>query len=185
MARSVPRRRRRAWILGILSVVGVLYIAMSVSIYTTPSDPYDVREIDAVFILGPPTTQRIAAGERIAQQAGGVPIYLSVWAGVQCQPQFVCVHAEPWTTAGEAAALAAAVHDDGVRHPLVITGDEHVLRARYIFGRCVPVPTPVIGIDEPLSAWDWLWQPIYQWGAMVKASIGGCADGGSSPTRST
>ncbi len=169
-------RRRRAWLWGILAVIVAVYVAMSVSVFTTPSDRYDVHEIDAVFILGPPTEARIAVGERIARDAGGVPVYLSVWPGVGCRPQFVCVHADPWTTAGEAAALAEAVRDDGVRHPLVVTGDEHVMRARYIFDRCVPVAAPVIGIDEHVSLAVRFWQPIYQWGAMAKAFFAGCAD---------
>ncbi|MBS1673013.1 MAG: hypothetical protein JSS74_03515 [Actinobacteria bacterium] len=185
MLRTAPRRRRRrGWGLGILSGILILYVAMSVSVFTTPSDPYDVHQIDAVFILGPPTQERIAAGERIAREAGGVPVYLSVWAGVGCDPRFVCVHADPWTTAGEAEALAEAVREDGVRHPLVVTGGEHVMRARYIFDRCVPMAAPVIGIDDHLNPVDWLWQPIYQWGAMVKAFFGGCADGRPTITRS-
>ena len=69
------------------------------------------------------------------------------------------------------------MRDDGVKHPLVVTGDEHVMRARYIFERCVPVATPVIGADEPMNLGEWMWQPVYQWGAMVKAYFAGCADG--------
>lgn len=185
MPRRSSSRRRRGWILGILGVVVTLYVAMFVSVYMTPSDRYDVHDVDAVFILGPPTTERIAVGERIAQQAGGVPVYLSVWHGVDCQPQFVCVHADPWTTAGEAAALAAAVRDDGVKHPLIVTGGEHVMRARYIFDQCVPVAAPVIGVDDSMNPVDWLWQPIYQWGGMVKAFVAGCADGQPTTTRTT
>lgn len=173
----VPRRLR-AWLLGILAVFLTVYIVGAVIVYTTPSDRYDVHEIDAVFILGPPTQARIIEGERIARLAGGVPVYLSVWHGVGCKPEIRCVHADPWTTAGEAAALNAAVRDDGVRRPLVITGTPHVMRARYIFERCVAAPAPVIGVQDPTSLGDVLWQPLYQWAAMVKALVGGCAPDG-------
>ena len=175
MSSGSSRRRRRGWILGIVLALVALYAAAYISVYTAPSDAYDVHDVDAVFILGPPTGDRIAVGERIAREAGGVPVYLSVWHGVVCKPQFVCVHADPWTTSGEAAALSEAVASDGVKHPIVVTGDEHVMRARYIFGRCVPIPAPVVGIAEPMDLGTRLWQPIYQWGAMVKAVLGGCA----------
>jgi len=172
-----PSRRLGGWIFGILAGLVAVYGAMYVTVYSAPSAAYDVRKVDAVFILGPPLDQRIAVGERIAKEAGGVPVYLSVWHGVVCKPQFVCVHADPWTTSGEAAALTEAVHDDGVKHPVVVTSDEHVMRSRYIFDRCVPIPAPVIGIDEPMDLGTRLWQPVYQWGAMAKAFFGGCAGG--------
>ena len=174
----MPRRssrRRRGWILGILIGLVAVYAAAYISVYTASSDSYEAGEVDAVFILGPPTDDRIALGERIAQEAGGVPVYLSVWHGVVCKPQFVCVHADPWTTSGEAEALSEAVRNDAVKHPVVVTGDEHVMRSRYIFGRCVPIAAPIVGIAEPMDLGTRLWQPIYQWGAMVKAFVGGCA----------
>lgn len=177
MAAATSRRRRRVrlWLAN-FAVAAVAIVLLSVPIFAPRVDAYDAREVDAVFILGPPTAARIAAGERIAQDAGGVPVYLSVWSGVVCKPKFVCVHAEPWTTAGEAAALAAAVRDDGLRHPLVVTSTVHVMRARYIIDRCVPGKPPVIGVRHSRPWWDVLRQPVYQWGAMVKAVVAGCAD---------
>lgn len=178
MRRRVRTRRRRilVWLAATAAAVAAL-AALCVPISFPREEAYDVRRIDAVFILGPPTGARIAAGEKLAREAGGVPIYLSVWRGVVCKPQFVCVHADPWTTSGEAAALTAAVRNDGVRHPLVVTSTVHVMRARYIFNRCVPVHAPVIGVRHARPWWDAARQPVYQWGATLKAAVSGCAGG--------
>ena len=60
---SRRRRRRRGWILGIVLGLVALYVAAYISVYATPSDSYDVHDVDAVFILGPPTDDRIAAAQ--------------------------------------------------------------------------------------------------------------------------
>jgi hypothetical protein len=177
---SAQLRRRRRWLVLALSgiIVVVSAIAFCIPIYAPPTDGYDLRRVDAVFILGPPTADRIAVGEHLAREAGNVPVYLSVWSGVECKARFVCVHARPWTTAGEAAALDAAIRTDGIRHPIVVTSRVHVTRARYIFDRCVPTNPPVIGVSHARPWWDVVRQPVYQWGAMIKAVIVGCADPG-------
>lgn len=176
MSSRRSRSRRLVVVLSGIVTVAVAIVLLCIPVYAPPPQPYDLDQVDAVFILGPPTGDRIEVGERLAREAGNVPIYLSVWSGVVCKPRFVCVHAHPWTTAGEAAALDAAIRADGIRHPIVVTSRVHVMRARYIFDRCVSTKPPVIGVVHARPWWDAVRQPAYQWAAMIKAVIVGCAD---------
>jgi hypothetical protein len=161
-----------------IAALAVVITAMCLPIYAPADDHYDIHRIDAVFVLGPPTDDRLAKGDAIARAAGGVPVYVSAAPRFVCPPQDRCVRAVPWTTVGEAAALTTIMRTDGIRHPLVVTSSVHLMRARYIFGRCVPGYTPIVGVRRTLQPWDDVWQPIYQWSAMVKAMIGGCVGTG-------
>lgn len=172
------RRRRIRLVAGLTTALVIIaaVVATAVKVYYFPrSDAYDPATTDAVIVLGPPISWRITAAEQLAASSGGIPIYLSTWSGVVCEPQFRCVHADPWTTKGEAKALREILARDGVRHPVVLTGTTHLARARYIFHRCVGPWVPVIGVDDHLAVGTLLAEPFYQTAAFVKAVATPCA----------
>lgn len=171
-AATPARPRLRRWIatLTAFSLILVAAVVASYLVYFRPaSDPYRPGEVDAVLVLGPPTPERIAFARKISSESRGVPIYLSVWKGVVCRPEFRCVHADPWTTKGEAAALREIIARDNVRRPVVLTGTTHVPRARYIFHRCVDPAVPVVEVVEDVDLGQTLAAPVYQTAAFVKA----------------
>lgn len=174
------RRRDRHRRAGIVVLVGILALALVASlaareIYFKPSDDLiDRNRIDAILVLGPPEQERLAVAERLSNQSGQARIFVSVHSSVKCRGKFTCLHADPWTTKGEAGLLRDLMAEHGVAHPVVLTGTTHVARARYIMQRCVSPDIAVIGADDDLGLWGTIYEPIYQSAAFIKAAVTDC-----------
>ncbi len=91
----------------------------------------------------------------------------SDWGGVGV----LCLQPEPFTTQGEARALAALMKERGFETATVVTMTPHVARTRLLVDRCdeASADVHVIGVDEGLDAGGWAWQLVYQAGGFVKA----------------
>ncbi len=61
----------------------------------------------------------------------------------------LCIEAEPYSTRGEAEAVARLAARRGWRSIVVVTSTYHVTRARLIFHRCLPA-TRVVASKPPL-----------------------------------
>lgn len=176
--RPSARRSRRTAKIAVLT--GILVLALTAvliarEVYFNPRDDLiDRTRIDAILVLGPPEPSRLRVAVRLADQSGGVPIYVSVHDSVDCNGTFICLHATPWTTKGEAGLLRDLMANHGVESPVVLTGTTHVPRARYVMHRCVNPDIPVIGADDELNLWRTIYEPIYQTAAFVKAVATDC-----------
>lgn len=81
----------------------------------------------------------------------------------------VCFVPNPNRTVGEmafAADFARAHHLDRL---IVVAGHEQAVRAAVLSGRCIPVPTEVV--PAPVSWRAVPFQALYEWGALIKATV--------------
>ncbi len=84
-------------------------------------------------------------------------------------PDVTCETPSPFTTAGEARMLTQYARTHDARHTVVLTFTPHVARTRYIFAKCFAGDVTVVGVDEHLDLWGWVYQYLYQTAAFVKA----------------
>lgn len=159
-------------------------LGLAVSVYVFPPRG-EVPKADVIYVIGPPTAQRLAAAERLREAGVSDRILISVYREGstrdnirQCSEDGVeCMIAYPGTTKGEAALLAEyfGTHSDGtVGSAVVLTVTPHVARTRYVFGRCYPGEVTVVPVDEPMSLRGWMWHFAYQTGAFVKSILTPC-----------
>ena len=168
-----------AWFAGILVIIAIA--GVPVYVYP-PSDPTD--RIDAVLVLGPPTGNRIERALEISAQNGGAPVIVSVSPRGQhsvertraCRSADVECHIpDPFTTKGEAQLLGALAAERGWRSAAVVTEAPQVLRARYIFDRCLDLTTSVVSVPYSGPFFGLVHQYGYQTAAFVKAFATKCA----------
>lgn len=182
---SKQRRLRRrvvisvAWLVGLVVVIALA--GLPVYVYP-PSDPAD--GVDAVLVLGPPTVVRTDRAREISKQNGGVPIVVSVSPsgeysalGTQvCRSIDVeCRTPEPFTTKGEAKLLGILADERGWTSVAVVTEAPHVMRARYIFDRCLAIETQVVSVPYTGPFFGVVHQYGYQTAAFLKAFSTKCA----------
>ena len=172
-------------------IAGVwLLVLAGLPLYVFP--PIDeVRESDAVFVLGAPMDARLALAERLRGEGLADRIVVSVQpSGGQtaqdialCQEEGVtCEVPDPFTTRGEVLLMsgqgASAAEAPSV---IVVTTTPHVARVRYLFGKCYPGEFSVIAVGEPSTVAAWAQQYVYQSFAFVKALLEPCPNVAGGP----
>lgn len=173
------RKRLGVAALATLAAVAVVVVA-GLPVYVFPYAD-DVQSADLVYVIGPPAEQRLKAAQRLRDQGVAERILVSVALKGEhsarelkiCrEPDVICAHPEPFTTAGEAAMLNdyAGANEDVV----IITYTPHVARTRFIFERCFDGKTFVDPVRRSLSLTDWGYQYLYQTSGFVKAWVTGC-----------
>jgi len=177
------RSRREWWAVLAAACLSVLaMIGAGLPLYVFP--PAGRADgADVIFIIGPVTSARAAEAEQLRADGVADRILVSVPADgppraakkLCAQDGVECRHPEPFTTKGEAAMLAAFAEEEGLSRAVVITFTPHVARTRYIFGHCFDGDATVVGVDDPLSPVDWIYQYAYQTTAFVKAVVTPCA----------
>lgn len=155
-------------------------------VFPPPGDPSDAS---LLYVIGPPQPQRLDLATTLREADGGVPLLVSVsdsrsgrgepWADLAaldvCHASgTVCRTPVPFTTAGEARLLTAYAQTHEASKTVVITFTPHVARTRYIFAKCYAGDVTVVGVDTPLSLFDWMFQYAYQSAAFVKAWFTPC-----------
>lgn len=145
-----------------------------------------VTSADAVVVLGPPESFRLAEAERLIAAGVAHQLLISVPTSGFGQAEQICAHPptgvrvtcfkpDPSTTRGEAEEtrrLALAGH---WRTVVVVTSKFHVSRARLIFDRCLEGRVEVVDGPQPISAGEWAYQYVYQTAGYLRAFLqGGC-----------
>lgn len=179
-------RRVRALLKTALGAVLLLAVvtAAGIPLYVLPPVA-EVDEADLIYVIGPPTEERIAL-ERTLRADGFADLslysvdtqgrYTADRVSACSAPGVVCVHPLPFTTKGEIAYLAefAAAHD--TQSTIVLTFTPHVARTRYIIDKCLDGTATVVAVDQTLSLGDWIYQYLYQSASFVKAWLTPCAE---------
>lgn len=180
---------RRRWIAACAaSAAGVL--AWSAVCYRFVGHPgIDSRmPVDAMYVIGPAETRwtegLAVAGTGVAPVvlvtqtlAGGTEIFPPECSGQSpATPtgqgyRIICVIPDPYTTRGEARALADQVRQNGWTHVAVFTSTPHVARTRMLMERCVPAQVSVWDYPHPRSVVEWVGDAVYQSLAWVKAQV--------------
>ncbi|GAA4167290.1 YdcF family protein [Gryllotalpicola koreensis] len=178
--RPAPTRGRivARWVAAALAFLVVIGLA-GLPLYVFPRTDKPVKA-DAVVVLGPGTPQRVDLGTRLVAEGYASHLYVSTPASMRdYAPCFnidtTCFTPSPTTTRGEARFTLDEARAHGWSRVIVITGDFHVSRARFIFDRCSGVDPVMLGTDEERTAFGWVYQYAYQSAGFVKAVIVGCA----------
>jgi uncharacterized SAM-binding protein YcdF (DUF218 family) len=164
-------------VLATMLVVMVACGGLTARLFIWPSLPPVPDQADAIFILGGPNMRdRDRTALRLAE-AGVAPIVVKSTIvdeviydnclrrvpGVEV----LCIHPEPFTTRGEARALADLAEERGWDSVIIITTPDHAWRANVRVGRCYDGAVYTVTSHLPRSMWPG--QIIYQWAATVKA----------------
>lgn len=181
MIRGMSPVRRARIPMTLVSVGAALAgaIVFATGLYVAPLND-SVDQVDAVFVLGLPTRERIMVAREVSAANDGAPILVSAPGMTKAICQFddvECFEPDVETTKGEAQLLANLSAERGYENPAVVTFTPQVSRARIIFRMCFDADTPVVGAAEPLSLGDWAYQFAYQSAAMIKAVVTDCDTG--------
>lgn len=178
-------RLRRAQVIAIVLavVLNVAVVLGALRLYAYP-DTDAPAPTDVVFVIGPPTSTRIAIAQQMVDAGltstvvvsvpppgSGTPQYEASELPICSKPQaftVYCVTPSPFTTQGEGRALQALAATHGWTSATVITFTPHITRARIILERCFTGDLRMVADRAPLGAARWLYEAAYQTGAFVK-----------------
>lgn len=165
---------------GAALAVCIAFALIGVPIYVFPAVDAPQRA-DYIYVLGPPTVQRVEMSEQLRKQGVADKILVSVpTSGAQskeeafiCRMEYViCAHPDPATTKGEIAMAEELIDGASI---VIITFRPHVARTRFVFDKCYSGDFEVVASPETLSLSSWIYQYTYQTAAFVKASLTSCA----------
>lgn len=140
--------------------------------------------VDAVFVIGPPWPERVAAGVALIEAGYADTLIVSVDTeddftadeiSVCHDPtdfEVICLTPEPFTTQGEARDLARLAAQNGWDSAIVVTMIPHITRASVYFDRCTG-GMDVLFVDDhrSISPLRWAWYYLYQAGAWAKGAL--------------
>ena len=139
----------------ILLTLIVAYVAIAAYLFVVHHDDRPAKA-DAVVVLSG-TKQRLPVGERLVRE-GYAPLLVvsrstDPTAAEQraCRTGALCFRAVPYSTRGEARAIARLAAAHGWRMVDVVTSQFHVFRARILIRRCYHGGLAMVGAPEP--AW--------------------------------
>ena len=178
------RRGLPSWAIAIATLLGfpILCAIFGLPLYVFP--PSDAAEsADVVYVIGPPYQTRVdfaqdlllaGAAQRMLISVGPPGAAFDAESIPACMRESVdCLSPVPFTTEGEALALAQTADVSAGSRVIVVTAVPHVARTRYIFEKCFG-HVDVVGLPVDLDLLEWAHQYIYQSGAFVKAWISSC-----------
>jgi uncharacterized SAM-binding protein YcdF (DUF218 family) len=139
----------------ILLVLAVGYVAAAAYLFVVHHDDRPAKA-DAVVVLSG-TPERLPVGERLVRD-GYAPV-LAISRSTHpkaaerraCRNGAICFRADPYSTRGEARAIARLAAEHRWRTVDVVTSQFHVFRARIVIQRCYHGDLRMIGAPEP--AW--------------------------------
>jgi uncharacterized SAM-binding protein YcdF (DUF218 family) len=172
----VRRRRRRRTALAVLALILAGASALTARLFVWPDLPPLPPRADAVVELGGPGERRPVALDLVRQ--GRAPLAVisvsdaeagTTWCykGVLHQVPVTCFHPDPYTTRGEARAIAAMAEQHGWRSIILVTTPDQASRAMLRVGRCFDGQIFVATAQLPWYRWPG--QIAYQSAATAKA----------------
>lgn len=182
--RAGGRRGHRRWraVLAGLAVLLLSGCATVAATFVARPRVDAVQTVDALYVIGP-AEGGIADARRLMAEGKARTLVVTmtmdtrtgkVYPKDMCDPaawEVVCVKPDPYTTRGEAAALARLATERGWSRVAVMTDTSHIARTRLWMDRCVPVPVSVWASSERRTPLSWAGAVVYQSGAWVKAQI--------------
>ena len=182
MVRPVGRWPRFLIALG-AAALAVALVGLPLYVFPASDAP---REVDAVYVIGPPTAPRIELAERMIEDGLSDTMVVSLndepadraqypEAVEVCeQPQDYTVHCdrpEPFTTRGEARWIRELIDDNAWQSVAVVTITPHITRARVIMERCWDGDVVYLDSGETLAPHYWAYMYAYQSAAFVKVAL--------------
>lgn len=141
-------------IVRVLAALLLAWVAAAAALFVVHHDDRPAKA-DAVVVLSG-TQQRLPVGERLVRQGFAKLLVVSrsndpsAAERRACRDGALCVRADPYSTRGEARAIArlSALHH--WRMVDVVTSQFHVFRARIVIRRCYHGGLRMVGAREPL-----------------------------------
>ena len=151
----------RRVLLALAALVAAWLIA-SVFLFLRPHEDSPGR-VDAVVVLAGDADHRIPRGRELVRHGASSLLVLSrepgsrwdPWRSLCRQPRIECFDANPYSTQGEAEAVARLARRNGWRSVAVVSSRYHVFRARMLFRRCLKARVSVVG-----ATYDWRLLPL-------------------------
>lgn len=174
-----------------LIAAGTIYVALVAILSTIGTAAYVFphtdrpAKTDVVFVIGPPTTSRLALAEKMVKKGLSTNVMISVSPDGRynsaknislCEDEssryrVYCGVPDPFTTQGEARWLKAMAAEHGWTSATVITFTPHITRARVLMDRCFTGDLRMVADRRPLSLDTWVYQYLYQTGAFLRVAI--------------
>lgn len=140
------RRKLGRLLLGTVATILILVIAVPAGLVLVPRSDDPVHS-DVIMTVGPPFDARLALADRMMRAGMADQLVVATYDDqherdtvAMCnEPQPYRVHCftpEPYTTQGEAQAMARMAEENGWRSVQVITFAPHVNRVRALMNRC-------------------------------------------------
>ncbi len=130
------------------------YVAVAAYLFVVHHDDGPAKA-DAVVVLSG-TKQRLPVGERLVRE-GYAPLLVvsrstdpTAAERRACRTGALCFRAVPYSTRGEARAIARLAAAHGWRIVDVVTSQFHVFRARILIRRCYHGGLRMVGAPEPV-----------------------------------
>ena len=160
----------------------IVFTVITVALFVRPETD-EPRRADAVVILGPGLNgERLREGLRLMRQGFGDVLVVSKardkdWTAADrlCSGsdrfEVVCFQASPYTTRGEARAVAHLASRHGWSSLLIVTSTYHVARARLLNDRCHSGRIDVVGAAPHASLTQWANRVAHEWGGLAHARV--------------
>lgn len=145
----------------VLVLAVALWLALCAYLFVWPRED-DPRRVDAVVVLAGGRSARLEKGLELVRRGVSDMLVISdgraegwVRANRLCANgadsfRVLCFKPDPYSTQGEAEAIARLGRRNGWRSVAVVTSTFHVFRARMLFERCFPGEVDAVGADYKL-----------------------------------
>lgn len=139
---------------GIALAVIVAYVAAAAYLFVVHHDEKPAKANAVIVLSG--TKQRLPVGERLVREGYAPLLVVSESTPPKaaerraCRNGALCFHAKPYSTRGEARAIARLAAERHWRTIDIVTSQFHVFRARIVIRRCYHGGLRMIGASEPL-----------------------------------
>lgn len=139
-------------IVRVLLLLVAAFVAVGAFLVLVPHDDRPARA-DAVIVLSG-TRQRLPVGERLVRQGYAPVLVVSRSTHPKpaeqraCRGEALCFRADPYSTRGEARAIARLAAQHHWRTVDVVTSRFHIYRARIVIRRCYHGGLHMIGAPQ-------------------------------------
>jgi uncharacterized SAM-binding protein YcdF (DUF218 family) len=154
----------------VLVVVVGAFVAATLWLFVLAPSAHP-RHDDAIVVLAG-DRDRLDTGLRLLREDVAPTLVLSrdpaPWhraAELCARSDFVCIHAHPYSTQGEAETVRRLARRHGWHRIVVVTSRYHLRRARMLFRRCLH-STPAF-VAASTTFWDYVENIPWEWAKLV------------------
>jgi uncharacterized SAM-binding protein YcdF (DUF218 family) len=165
----------------VVFVLVLVFCVMTAVLFVYP-DLNPPERSDAIVVLGGHGKPAYEKGVALARQGYAPRLVLSLQDWQSCRPyqsylalhlsrvKVNCFKPNPQTTQGEARAIEAFARRLHWTRIIVVLPTTQASRARLRIGRCYSGQVLEVAFS-PQGIGEWLYQFVYEWGAMFKAVV--------------
>lgn len=153
----------------------VIWLALGLR-FITFAEADEPQSVDAVYVLGPATPERLADGGELIESGHSNDLVVTVFDNPAMQDlckreqsyELHCVYPDPVTTGGEAQTFAELAERHQWESVMVVTMRSHMTRAKLLFNGCFKGEIAMIDEKRPVTAVSGTYRFMYESAAFVK-----------------